>query len=141
MLIDALERSIAHAKKKNWNKIYIAVDIHDVIVKGNYIPNVLPTDFLYGAKDTLKYLSKRSDICLILNTCSHPHEIEKYLEFFKARDIHFKYVNENPEVPNNALGCYDDKFYFNILLEDKAGFIESDWYVIYTFFKKIDILQ
>ena len=89
----------------------------------------------------MKYLSKRSDICLILNTCSHPHEIEKYLEFFKARDIHFKYVNENPEVPNNALGCYDDKFYFNILLEDKAGFIESDWYVIYTFFKQTDILQ
>lgn len=136
MLIDSLVKSIENAKKKNWDKIYIAVDVHDVIVYGNYIADVLPTEFLFGAKETLKFLSKRKDICLILYTCSHPQEIEKYLEFFRKRDINFQYVNENPEVPNNALGCYTDKFYYNILLEDKAGFIEEDWYTLFTFFKQ-----
>lgn len=140
MLIEALEKSIENAKRKKWNKIYIAVDIHDTIVHGNYIADVLPTDFLFGAKETLKYLSKRNDICLILYTCSHPHEIIKYLKFFKDRDINFQYVNENPEVPNNALGCYDDKMYFNILLDDKAGFVETDWYVIYNFFNNKNFL-
>ena len=36
-------------------------------------------------------------------------------------------MNENPEVPNASYGCYDQKFYFNFLAEDKAGFMPSEW--------------
>lgn len=140
MLLDGLEKAYNSAIIKGWDKIYIAVDIHDTIVYGNYIADVLPTEFLFGAKETLKYLSKRPDVCLILYTCSHPGEIVKYQEFFAKRDINFQYVNCNPEVPNNALGCYTDKLYFNLLLDDKAGFIEDDWYTIFKFFKSKDLL-
>lgn len=136
MLLDTLKKQYQNAKNKGWDKLYIAVDIHDTIVHGNYITDVLPTEFLVGAKETLQELSKRNDVCLILYTCSHPSEIVKYLEFFTKRGINFKYVNENPEVPNNALGCYTDKMYFNLLLDDKAGFVESDWYAISNFFKE-----
>ena len=65
---------------------------------------------------------------MIMYTCSHPHEIEQYLEFFKKHNIDFKFVNENPEVPDAAYGYYQDKFYFNVLFEDKAGFLpDRDW--------------
>lgn len=122
------ENARKSAKKKNWDKIYLAIDIHDTIVYGNYDKDKLPTKFIGNAKKTLQYLSNRSDIELILYTCSHPKEIDKYLEFFKTNDISFKYINENLDIPNNALGCYDKKLYFNVLLDDKSGFdAEQDW--------------
>lgn len=136
MLIDSLENCIKSAKRKNWNNIYIAVDIHDTIVKGNYKTDELPTEFLPMAKKTLQMLSARKDITLLLYTCSHPAEIEKYFAFFKENDINFKYCNENPDVPDNALGCYTKKLYFNILLDDKGAFNgHTEWPIIYNFFK------
>jgi hypothetical protein len=140
MLLDGLEKAYNSAIIKGWDKIYIAVDIHDTIVHGNYVADVLPTEFLVGAKQTLQYLSKRADVCLILYTCSHPYEIVKYQQFFSKHGINFQYANCNPEVPNNALGCYTDKLYFNLLLDDKAGFIEADWLIIFNFFKSKQLL-
>lgn len=68
-------------------------------------------------------------------TCSHPVAIEKYFKFFKENDIDFKYCNENPDVPDNALGCYRDKLYFNILLDDKGCFNgDTEWPIIRDFF-------
>ena len=53
---------------------------------------------------------------------------KKYLEYFKSCDIHFDYVNKNPEVTNAGYGFYDHKPYFNVLFEDKAGFDPfTDW--------------
>lgn len=135
MLRNALERCLQSARKKNWDTIYIAVDIHDTIVKGNYNTDELPTEWLSDAKEALQYLSQRKDIVLLLYTCSHPAEIEKYFKFFESNGITFKYANENPDVPNNALGCYTNKMYFNILLEDKAGFDPAEWRDIMEFFK------
>ncbi|MOA37506.1 hypothetical protein D3C78_1591030 [compost metagenome] len=73
---------------------------------------------------------------MILYTCSYPHEIEQYLKFFKEQGIHFRFVNQNPEVVNEAYGFYEQKFYFNVLFEDKSGFDpEQDWEKIYTMLK------
>lgn len=142
MLIDSLNNCIIGARKKGWDKIFIAVDIHDTIVKGNYDINELPTSFLYKAKETLQYLSTRKDIVLILYTCSHLVEIEKYFKFFADNDIIFKHCNSNPDVPNNALGRYDDKHYFNILLDDKAGFNgHTEWSIIWDFFHNNTLLN
>lgn len=35
----------------------------------------------------------------------------------------FEYLNHNPEVSNTENSNYCHKFYFDILLEDKAGFL------------------
>jgi hypothetical protein len=131
------ENARKSAKRKKWNKIYLAVDVHDTIVYGNYNHNLLPTEFIGKAKEALQYLTNRSDIELILYTCSHPNEIEKYIEFFKSHNIRFDHINENLDVPNNALGCYDKKLYFNILLDDKSGFdAEVHWEHILAYCKK-----
>ena len=117
------------AKKRNWEQIYVAIDVHDVILEANYSTDI-PTKFLGNAKEVLQRMSLRKDIVLILYTCSFPREIEQYQKLFQENDIHFKYVNENPECFNTAFGDFSKKFYFSILLEDKAGFVPDDWYII-----------
>lgn len=124
---DLILRSYQIAHKRKWDKLYIAVDIHDVTLEANYSKGI-PTTFLSNAKEVLQRLTQRKDIVLLLYTCSFPAEIVQYLEFFKSHGIEFKYVNENPDAPNTAFGCFDKKFYYNILLEDKAGFDhKKDW--------------
>lgn len=115
-------------KTREWDTLYWAVDIHDTCVKANYSKDTLPTEFFSGAKEVLQRISNRKDCCLILYTCSHPPEIEQYLELFKSNGINFKYVNKNPEPKDTAFGCFKDKFYFNLMLDDKAGFnANTDW--------------
>ncbi len=119
---------------RDWNKTYWFVDVHGTILKPNYQYGNTPSDFYPLAKETLQLISKLPDICMILYTCSHPHEINEYLELFEENDIHFQYVNENPEVPTdkNGYGNYDKKPYMNVLLEDKSGFDpDNDWELIY----------
>jgi hypothetical protein len=74
-------------------------------------------------------LHKRSDTVLILWTSSY----EKYVDSVRKKlqdnyGIKFDYFNENPECINTKTGCFDNKFYYNVLIDDKAGFNpESDW--------------
>lgn len=128
------------ALKRGWNNVFIAVDIHDVILEANYKAGDIPKTFLGMAKEVLQRLSKRSDVTLILYTCSHPHEILEYLEFFKENEIFFKHVNCNPDCPNTAFGCFDTKFYYNIMLEDKAGFEPNQWEEINSALNELAIL-
>ena len=120
---------------RHWDKTYWMFDIHGTILKPNYQYGNTPKDFYPMALETLQLISKLPDICMILYTCSHPHEIDEYLELFKENDIHFQYVNENPEIPTdkNGYGNYDKKPYMNVLFEDKAGFDpEMDWAEVYA---------
>ena len=78
----------------------------------------------------LQFLSSKDDVVLILFTCSYEDEIYRMIKYLNCTDIHFDYVNENPEVSNTTYGDYSKKMYCNILLEDKAGFEPKDWYAI-----------
>ena len=87
-------------------------------------------EFYPFAKEALQKISKRKDIKMIIWTCSYPQEIEKYLEFFKKNGINFEHINSNPGISSNMgnFGYYEQKFYFNVLFEDKAGFDPlRDW--------------
>jgi len=87
------------------------------------------------AKEALELINKEPDIINLLFTCSHPAEIIRYQNFFKENNLVFKHVNENPDVPNTALGCFTSKHYFNVLFEDKCGFDPLvEWEMIYNFF-------
>ena len=129
----SIKKAYENAKNKKWDKIYIAVDIHDTIVHANYDTSEIPTEFVGRAKSVLQYLSKRKDIGLIMYTCSHPEEIKKYKRFFKKNHIDFESANTNPQISNTELGCYDHKLYFNLVLDDKGGFNAiKDWDVLET---------
>ncbi|HEY9047843.1 MAG TPA: hypothetical protein VIN08_18175 [Ohtaekwangia sp.] len=133
MITRAIENCFRHAREKRWGKTYWAFDIHGTMLRPNYQCNAISTEFYPYAKEVMQLLSKRTDIVRILYTCSYPHEIEQYIAYFRQHDIYFHYINTNPEVADGAYGYYEDKFYFNVLMDDKAGFDgETDWKLIYT---------
>ena len=135
MITKSIVKAFKIANERNWEKIYVAVDIHDTIVVSNYSTSELPTEFFPNAKYVLQYLSKRKDVILILYSSSFPWQMRQYIDFFKSFDIKFKYANCNPEVENKNYGYYNDKFYFNVLIEDKAGFdTDNDWFEVYNAF-------
>jgi hypothetical protein len=128
MITKAIRYCLHQAKLKGWDKTYWAFDIHGTILKPTFQTGVVSTEFYPYAKETMQLLSKKEDIVRLLFTCSYPNEIEQYVQFFKSHDIHFHYVNENPDVCAGAYGHYERKFYFNVLFEDKAGFDPvTDW--------------
>jgi hypothetical protein len=119
-------------------KMYWFFDIHGTILKPNYQRGNTPKDFYPHAEECLKYLSTINDISMVIYTCSHPNEIEEYVDLFKKSDIKFSFINENPDVKTepNGYGCYDKKPYMNVLFEDKAGFDpETEWKEVLEFMK------
>ncbi len=128
MITKAIQNCLHHAKSKGWDKTFWAFDIHGTIFRPTFKKGKISTEFYPFAKEVLQHLSKCQDIVMIMYTCSYPHEIEEYVEQFKKDSIHFHYVNANPEVAAGSYGYYADKFYFNVLFEDKAGFDPlTDW--------------
>lgn len=129
-ILSAINQAYLDMQRKSFDKIYVMVDLHGTIIKPNYEVGNIPTEFYDHSKEALKIMSKAKDICLIMYTCSHPHEIKKYVELFEQNDIHFDYINENPEVVTqpDGYGCYDKKPYMNLLFDDKAGFLANiEW--------------
>jgi len=145
-MVDQIKRAFDVAQKRNFKKLYYFFDIHETIIIPDW-SNTEPLRFYPYAKEALQLITSGKPITFgdftveIVNglfTCSHPEEIEWYQGFFKEHDIHFKYVNENPEVVNTRLGCFDKKPYMNVLFEDKAGFeAQTDWRAIYYYFAEL----
>lgn len=128
MITRAIENCLRHAKERSWAKTYWAFDIHGTILKPNFKRDEISKEFYPQAKEVLRLLGLRKDIVKILYTCSYPHEIKQYVEYFADHGIYFEYINQNPEVADGGYGYYQDKIYFNVLMDDKAGFDgESDW--------------
>lgn len=131
MNIFNIERAFSDKKKKNWSKLFWCIDVHDVILEGKYNLMNEGASFMPNALKVLKNLSGRGDMVLILWTSSHDAPIKEVQDSLKTNGVKFDYVNENPECPGTALCDFSKKFYFNVLLDDKAGFVgETDWLLI-----------
>lgn len=117
-------------KEKKWDHIYILVDVHGVLMEPDYTK---PSTRIYAeCIEPLRMMSDSNKYKLILWTCSRKEDIEKYRKTFEALDIHFDWVNENPDVQHiDSLGDYSAKLYANLILDDKAGFDpQEDWYIL-----------
>ena len=128
-------------KRKDWGYVYYAIDLHGTIVKPNFEVGNIPKEFYPYAKEVLQMFSKRDDIVMYMYTCSHPHEQEQYVQYFKENGIDFKWINKNPEVvtDNHGYGYYEEKPFFNVLFEDKAGFDPmEDWEDVRDYFRYKD---
>ena len=136
MVINAIKRMFAHSFEKEWFETYWAFDLHGTIIKPNYKKGDTSVEYYPFAKETLQLLSKRPDVKMILWTSSYPEEIEHYISKFESDEIHFDAINKNPGISskNGNFGYYDDKFYFNVLFEDKAGYLpEREWKLVYDY--------
>lgn len=122
--------------KRNWKTIYWMVDVHGVIIPGSWktkmVGDNLPeNDFHFIApecKEVLQWISKRDDQKLILWTSSYERELLNLYEWLKSHDIWVADFNMNPFEENTDYADFSKKPYFNILIDDKAGFEpEKDW--------------
>lgn len=142
MIKHAIIKEFEKAIRRKWNKIYVFVDFHEIILRPDYQSEKPVVDYYPWAKELLQHLSERKDICLVTWTCSHPHQTEGYLEVMKDDNIVFDYVNENPEIESDRkYGYYEQKPYYNIMLDDKAGVMPHELREILYAFSKYDLLS
>lgn len=114
-------------KARNWDHIYVLVDVHGVMMEPNY--GGISSEIYEECLHPLQILSSDPKVKLIMWTCSNHHHVERYREIFKDNGIIFDYTNENPEVDHKeASGDYSVKLYANVIMDDKAGFEPRyDW--------------
>ena len=114
--------------ERGWDTLYVLVDVHGTIIPGSWH---IKNNFEFISKDckeVLQWMSIRKDFRIIIWTSSKDDEIIDIIQWLAAQGILIDYHNGNPEVRNGELACYDHKPYFNILIDDKAGFEpEKDW--------------
>jgi len=132
-IVKTFEKAFKTAERKGWTKVYIAVDLHETTLLPTWQKEI-STEYYPFAKEVLLMLSERTDICLILWSCSLPEINKEYFEFFKQDGINFDYINENPECPSTDYADFDTKLYFSVGLDDKFGFDpEEDWEPLYNY--------
>jgi hypothetical protein len=120
-------------KERNWEKIYVLVDIHDTVFEACYHEKEEYKWYPF-AKEALEIMSHAQQISLILWTSTYKNVINDYVEYFKINGIRFDYINRNTETENTSLSCFDEKTYFNVGIDDKFGFeAETDWEIIYNY--------
>ena len=132
-IIKAFEVAKKRMVAKNWDRVYVLVDVHDTIFKACYEKEER-FEYFPMAKETLQLLTQREEFCLILWSSAYHIDIFKYKKKMREDGIMFRYYNENPEVKDTDLAYFGEKLYFNIGLDDKFGFeAETDWREIYDY--------
>jgi hypothetical protein len=133
----SLMRAIAGAYKKmierNWDTVYWAVDLHGVCMKSNYETG--KHEFIHQkAIDTLKLISSRPESKIILWSSVHESEKMPIMNLFAEHGIKVFGFNHNSREADTETGSFKEKFYFSVLLDDKAGFDPyCDWVNVYNF--------
>lgn len=143
MITRAITNAMQMAYSRKWDTLYWQIDVHGTIIVPNWDKDTLPLDTYPLALTALSRIQKFKPMrnVLILSTSSHPKEIGEYMLFFEGHGIKFDYINENPEVATEKgdFGYYEDKYYFNVMLEDKAGFDPyEDWGAIITLLEELE---
>ena len=129
MIIDAIEEAYIYAQKKGWPTLYWLVDIHSTIAESNYADEM--PSLIQEAVPAIQELQSYSETCLILWSSCYKHDHLRYMRHFLIEGgMKFTYFNENPEIVSTATGDFSMKPYFNVLIDDKAGFRRNDWKMV-----------
>ena len=127
-IIYAIQEAFERARKKNWDYIVVLVDIHGTIFEPCWDEQ---ERFKYypDSKAVLQEMTKRNDIKMVLWSSCYPDKIEMYRNKLKEDGIVFDYVNEFPEAENTSTGCFDQKMFFNVGIDNAFGFNPfEDWH-------------
>jgi len=139
MITTAINKAYRTAAAKKWDKIYWAIDLHDTCLRSTYGKGSY--EWLGPwVIEALKAIAARPETVIILWSSVHADEEQDIIAFFAKEGIKVAYFNHNPEVANTASGNFDTKFYFNVLVDDKAGFdYDEDWDIIREYFENNDM--
>lgn len=122
----AIERAYSTAIERNWETIFWCVDLHGTVLKANYSNDSFEF-YNEAVANHLREISQYPETKIILWSSIYEEDLSEVLELFETNGITVDYVNGNPEVPNTKTGNFEDKFYFSILVDDKAGFHPTEW--------------
>lgn len=126
MILNAIQRAYAQLEQRRYDYIYIALDIHGTCADSDY-HNTVSQSLYPAAVDALRVISNLPEVKIILYSCCHPDSYEPYMKIFADHGIKVAYFNSNPEIENTKTGCFDSKFYFSLMFDDKAGFDPIEW--------------
>ena len=142
-IIKTFDNEFQKMKDKNWDYIYVLVDIHGTIFVPSY-NNEETYEFYPYAKEALQKLSERKDVKIILWSSTDRKTLNKYHIELCNNDIYVDYFNVNPEVDDDncdiKTSSFKHKPYFNVGIDDRFGFEpEKDWKSICSFFRQKEI--
>lgn len=128
-IVAAYDKSI----KRNFNHIYIALDLHETVFEPTYSKGDF--NFYPGVLQSLKILNGYKELKIIISSSLLDEDKIKLLQFFKEHEIDILAINENPNELDTSYASFKEKYYFSILIDDKAGFDPlTDWKpTIYSF--------
>ena len=127
------DSAFATKEKRKWEKIFVAVDIHETILEPTWSAERSHTYYPF-AKECLQMLTLMDDVCLIQWSSSSFENNLHYNQEFSKDDIEFDHINENPEVPSTDYADFKKKFYINVIMDDKAGFDPLvDWIELHQY--------
>jgi len=128
-----IKKTFEMKRANRWPEVYFCIDLHGTIIpSGKGSDDKTDEEKFYPyALEVLQWLSRRKDIFLILWTSTPADRLVSVKEFLKFNSIKFDYFNENPHALNTPRSDFNKKFYFSVLLDDRAGFEpETDWKLI-----------
>jgi hypothetical protein len=117
--------------------VFWAIDLHGVIFKPDYRADGNP-EFYPGAVEVLQNISKNPYFKIIIYSSVQPEGYKRFKQALDDNNIVVSYFNENPECKDTKLSDFSRKFFFSILLEDKAGFEgDTDWFLVRDELKRL----
>lgn len=136
MITKAITTAYQKLKDRKWDTVYWAIDLHDTCLVANYETGGYAW-INDSALNTLKLISSKPETKIILWSSVHDDEQQDIIKFFAEYGINVYSFNCNPRESSTTVSCFDSKFYFSILVDDKAGFDPStDWDLISAYFDK-----
>lgn len=131
-ITNLFEKAFKVMKARNWEKIYVVVDIHETMVEPTWTID-RSYDYYPFAQKALQLLSKRKDVYLIQWSSSNSENNQEYFKQFTKDGILFDSINCNKEVCSTDYADFDSKLYMNVGLDDKFGFEPKDWKELYYY--------
>ena len=139
MLSTAIYRAYKKKIERGYDFLCWAIDLHGTIIVPSYDKDEEEVTLYDGAVEALEHLSASCKHRLILWTSTHPHKYDSVLDQMSDMGIDFDYINENPEFQSTDLCDFSEKFAFDLLVDDKAGFSpEYEWGTILNATKLLD---
>lgn len=129
-IIKAFKTANTVFHQRDWDTLYILLDIHGTVMKPNW--DGLSNEFYPLCLDVLKRLSDDPKYKIIMWTCSKEEDRLIYKDLLEDAGVNIYAINSNPDTEGILnWGDYSQKLYCNILMDDKAGFDpETDWELI-----------
>lgn len=134
-IIKAIEKAYKKAEERGYDRIYYAIDVHDTILKSNYENGGY--EFVNeDAKKCLRMFARHEEIRVILWSSLTENEKENVAIFLYDNGCYVDDINENTLELDTEYADFSQKFYFSVLLDDKAGFDPgTDWKAIMEWYE------